>query len=165
MYKIDGNSLGGGGTCGNGDGSHSTAIVLQQVAADGFTPIGGPTPILDRSDSDGPLIEAPSLAKSSEGVYFLSFSSNCYNGPLYDISYATSTTGIQGPYTKSNEALLLPSDKMLSPGGATLAQDLSRMVFHADKKFSDPGVRQMWTAPLTASGTSLSMTLDTTSTS
>lgn len=158
VYKIDGNSLGGGGYCGNGDASHSTPIMLQQVEKDGITPIDEPTVILDRSDSDGPLIEAPTLAKSNDGVYFLSFSSNCYNGPLYDISYATSTAGIQGPYTKSPQALLLPSDKILSPGGATLSPDLSRIVFHTDAKYSDPSVRQMWASPLSVNKTTLILT-------
>ena len=168
VYKVDGNSLGGGGLCGNADGSNPTPIMLQQLDNDGVTPVGAPIAILDRSAADGPLIEAPSLAKSSEGVYFLSFSSNCYNGPLYDISYATSTS-LQGPFTKSPEALLLPSDQYLSPGGATLSQDLTHIMFHTDEKYSDPSVRPTWVSPLSATGTTLRLTPavshDTTSTS
>lgn len=32
VYKIDGNSLGGGGPCGNEGGSHSTPIMLQEAS-------------------------------------------------------------------------------------------------------------------------------------
>lgn len=61
VYKVDGNNLGGGGSCGNGDESHSTPIMLQKLASDGVTPTGNPVQILDRDSNDGPLIEAPSL--------------------------------------------------------------------------------------------------------
>jgi len=60
-YKVDGNNLGGGGSCGNGDGSHSTPIMLQQLQGDGITPVGSPIQILDRGQYDGPLIEAPKI--------------------------------------------------------------------------------------------------------
>ncbi|KAE9969405.1 hypothetical protein BLS_005359 [Venturia inaequalis] len=54
-YKIDQNSLGSGGSCGNGNAPFvSTPIMLQEVAADGVTPVGGATQILDRVDIDGP---------------------------------------------------------------------------------------------------------------
>lgn len=54
-YKIDQNSLGSGGNCGNGIAPFvSTPILLQEVAADGVTPVGGATQILDRTDADGP---------------------------------------------------------------------------------------------------------------
>lgn len=54
--------------------------MIQQLTAEGtaFAVGSTATEILDRDDDDGPLIEAPSLARSSEGVYFLTFSSNCY---------------------------------------------------------------------------------------
>lgn len=61
VYKVDGNNLGGGGSCGNGDDSHSTPLMLQALESDGVTPNGDPVQILDRSDADGPLIEAPDL--------------------------------------------------------------------------------------------------------
>lgn len=57
-----------------------TPIMIQQLTAEGtaFAVGSTATEILDRDDDDGPLIEAPSLARSAEGVYFLTFSSNCY---------------------------------------------------------------------------------------
>lgn len=151
-YKIDGNSLGGGGTCGNGDFSHRTPIILQQVAKrDGVTSMGRAHEILDRGHSDGPLIEAPSLTRTEEGVYILFFSSNCYNGPYYDTSYATSATGVHGPYHKSKKPLLTTGadgGRLQSPGGATVGSDGKKLVFHSDKKAGDPSVRQMWTGYL-----------------
>lgn len=35
--------------------------MLQALESDGVTPNGDPVQILDRSDADGPLIEAPDL--------------------------------------------------------------------------------------------------------
>ena len=159
VYKIDGNSLGGGGVCGNGDGSHATPIMLQQVSpSDGITLIGGPTQVLDRGPYDGPLIEAPSLVKSN-GVYFLFFSSNCYNGPSYDTSYATATD-IAGPYTKSSAPLLTTGGdggRLNSPGGTTVSKDGTKILFHADQNPSDASIRQMWTADIQISGTTVTI--------
>ncbi|KAL8993274.1 MAG: hypothetical protein Q9188_007373, partial [Gyalolechia gomerana] len=155
-YKIDGNSLGGGGPCGNADGSHHTPIMLQQVSpSDGITPINDPIPILDRDDGDGPLIEAPSLARSADGTYILFFSSNCFNTDLYDISYATASN-IEGPYTKSKKPLLRSGDGggvLKSPGGADVAMDATRVVFHGDREKGDASVREMYVGQLTVDGT------------
>ncbi|KAG6812434.1 hypothetical protein H0H92_002900 [Tricholoma furcatifolium] len=69
VYKVDGNNIGNGGSCNNGVAPiQPTPIMLQQVAADGFTKIGDEVEILDRDDGDGPLIEAPSLINVN-GVY------------------------------------------------------------------------------------------------
>ncbi|KIJ40220.1 glycoside hydrolase family 43 protein [Sphaerobolus stellatus SS14] len=131
VYKVDGNSLGGGGPCGNQDGSFSTPIRLQRLAGDAITSVGDPVTILDRSPADGPLIEAPSLIKR-DGLYVISFSSNCFNTPLYDIGYATATS-ITGPYTKAAQPLLLTGQYGLTaPGGADLAPGGNFMVFHAN---------------------------------
>ena len=159
VYKIDGNSLGGGGSCGNGNGQFSTPIMLQAVETDGVTPTGSPLKILDRDAADGPLVEAPSLIRSSEGTYVLFFSSNCFNGPYYDISYATASS-VNGPYTKSSKPLLVSGDNdgaLNSPGGATVGQDGQLMVFHSDSEPSNAAVRQMWTAGIIIKGTTVSI--------
>ncbi|KAF8590409.1 glycoside hydrolase family 43 protein [Ramaria rubella] len=131
VYKVDGNWLGGGGPCGNADGSHPTPIRLQQFASDAITPIGDPITILNRNAADGPLIEAPSLIKR-DGIYVVFFSSNCFNTDLYDISYATATS-ITGPYTKAAQPLLITGDDGLTaPGGADSIPDGSMIVFHAN---------------------------------
>lgn len=130
--------------------------MLQQVSSDnGVDLIGDPQEILDRGKYDGPLIEAPSLVRTAEGVYILFFSSNCYNGPLYDTSYATSTNGVHGPYTKSSKPLLLTGDnkkQLQSPGGLDVGTDGVNVVFHSDLKPSNADVRQMWTGQLVIQG-------------
>lgn len=158
VYKIDGNSLGGGGPCGNKDQSHDTPIMLQEVSAtDGYTPIGDATPLLHLSLSDGPLIEAPSLVRSADGTYVLFFSSNCYNTQLYDTSYATSTH-LVGPYTRSSTPLLVKGiNGLLSPGGTDVLADGSRIVFHANANPSHASVRRMYTSRIQISGTTVSL--------
>ena len=154
VYKIDSNSLGGGGACGNGNLARDTPIMLQQLASDGITPVGSPTKILSRSQYDGPLIEAPSLMRSEDGTYVVFFSSNCFNGPYYDVSYATAPA-VGGPYTKSPKPLLVSGDNrgtLNSPGGADVGQDGKRLVFHADREPANAGVRQMWTVDIYVQG-------------
>lgn len=131
VYKVDGNSIGHGGSCMNTvEPIVPTPLMLQEVGADGITPIGGAVQILDRDDLDGPLIEAPALHRSAEGVYFLFFSSNCFTTPKYDVSYATATN-IYGPYTKSTRPLLVTSDADLTgPGGMDIIKGGDFIVFH-----------------------------------
>ncbi|RDW69292.1 arabinanase [Coleophoma cylindrospora] len=152
VYKIDGNSIGNGGTCDNTVAPIvSTPIMLQQMAADGITAVGDPVQILDRGDADGPLVEAPSLVRTSAGTYILFFSSNCFSTTLYDVSYATASS-VKGPYTKSSAPLLVTGDYGLqAPGGATVAKDASAIVFHANC----PAGRCMFERAITISGTTV----------
>jgi beta-xylosidase len=131
VYKTDGNSLGHGGVCMNTvEPIVPTPLMLQEVAQDGITLIGAPAQILDRDDLDGPLIEAPSLHRSDEGIYFLFYSSNCFTTPQYDVAYATATN-IWGPYTKSGRPLLVTSDADLTgPGGMDIIKGGNMIVFH-----------------------------------
>lgn len=118
-YKVDGNALGNGGACNNGvPPLRSTPIMLQPLAASGLTTQGAATQILDRDNADGPLVEAPALHRSDEGVYFLFFSSNCYSSPQYATSYATASS-VGGPYTKASRPLLITGDgpDVVGPGG------------------------------------------------
>ena len=127
--------------------------MLQAVEADGVTPSGDPTEILNRDAADGPLVEAPDLILV-DGTYYLFFSSNCFNGPDYDTSYATASA-VGGPYTKASSPLLVSGGDggaLNSPGGATAGPDGTRMVFHSDSVADDATVRQMWTAGITVSG-------------
>jgi hypothetical protein len=62
VYKVDGNSVGHGGSCGNTVARIiSTPLMLQQLAGDSITPVNEPIELLDRGDADGPLIEAPNM--------------------------------------------------------------------------------------------------------
>ncbi|KAK2812067.1 hypothetical protein FQN50_001778 [Emmonsiellopsis sp. PD_5] len=132
LYKIDGNAVGNGGDCGNSvPPLASTPIMLQKLEADAVTKIGDPMIILDRDDSDGPLVEAPSLVLVN-GVYFLFYSSHCYSSPQYDVKYATSRS-ITGPYKKVGPPLLKTGDfGLTSPGHAEVSPDGTRMLFHAN---------------------------------
>lgn len=126
--------------------------MIQPLESDGVTPTGSPTQLLDRSDADGPLIEAPSLIKVS-GIYYLFFSSNCYSSQWYDVTWATADS-LLGPYTKRGPLLLTgtPYSQLYAPGGMDVSVDGQRMVFHADQSTSGyNGVRPMWTAYITVS--------------
>jgi beta-xylosidase len=146
-YKVDGNNYGNGGNCNNGnDPIHATPIMLLEVASDGVTPLGGPRTILDRNDADGPLVEAPSLARLGD-KYFLFFSSNCYDKPLYDSSFAVADS-IYGPYTKRGPLLLTGDMGLTAPGGLEMAADGKHAAFHA----GPVGSRLMYTAEITYNG-------------
>lgn len=150
VYKIDGNSI----------QSDSTPLMLQGLNSDATTANGDPTQLLDRDDTDGPLIEAPSLA-NVDGTYYLSFSSNVYSTKDYDVSYATASS-LTGPYTKARDPdapLLVSGDPsnvgdLGGPGGSDFNADGSKIVFHAfeNGENMDKG-RAMWVADITcASG-------------
>ncbi|KAI6041815.1 glycoside hydrolase family 43 protein [Pisolithus marmoratus] len=110
-------------------------IVYKMMEADALTATGDPLQILDRGPYDGPLIEAPALILHN-GTYVLTFSSNCYNTDLYDISYATAPS-VSGPYTKASSPLLVTGDDGLNgPGGTTSMPDGTFMVFHATVNFN-----------------------------
>ncbi|KAJ7146423.1 glycosyl hydrolase [Mycena epipterygia] len=160
VYKIDGNSLGHGGSCNNGVAPiQSTPIMLQKVAADGYTPVGSAVQILDRSDADGPLVEAPSLIYV-DGVFFLFFSSGCYAETTYDLSYATATS-VTGPYTKAGAPtaplLVTGTYGLRAPGSATFAKDGSKVVFHAYLGADINGGRGMWTGVPKFSGSTVTL--------
>ena len=157
-YKVDANSLGGGGACGNEDEANDTPIMLQVVGPDGITKIGDPVQILSRDADDGPLVEAPYLVLY-KGIYFLFYSSHCFNSPDYNTKYATAPS-ITGPYTKAASPLLVSGGDdgaLNSPGGASVSRDGTQMVFHADSEPDDSRIRQMWTAGISIEGTVMSI--------
>ncbi|KAH6652122.1 glycosyl hydrolase family 43 protein [Truncatella angustata] len=134
VYKIDGNSIGHGGSCNNDVAPIiSTPILMQEVDADGTTKIGEPIEVLDRTDEDGPLVEAPTIFRNSKGMYVLFFSSGCFTEPTYNVNYATASS-VTGPYTRSAVPLVTSDDSfgLTAPGGATPLVDGSGIVFHAD---------------------------------
>lgn len=157
VYKIDGNSLGSGGSCGNTVAPiKSTPIMIQPVEEDGVTFAGSATEILTNDANDGPLVEGPSLMKASDGTYVLFFSSNCYMTTDYDVSYATSSS-VTGGYTKELPLFVSGTDGLLGPGGATADVDGQHMVFHGYASQADVGGRRaMYTATIGVSGTQVS---------
>jgi len=144
-YKVDGNSIGHGGICGNTVAPIvPTPILLQAVAADGVTPQGTTYTLLDNNGvSDDGLVEAPSLVKSASGEYVLFFSSGCYSTPNYTVNYAVSSNGIKGPYQRKGPLLVTGDDGLFAPGGADVLWDARHIVFHADLG-NTSAVRQMY---------------------
>ncbi|KAL1624700.1 hypothetical protein SLS56_007676 [Neofusicoccum ribis] len=146
VYKVDGNNIGRGGNCNNGVRPIvPTPIMLQQVSpADGLAKAGAPVQILNRDPADGPLVEAPSLTRTSDGKYVLFYSSNCYSGSKYDIAYAFADR-VAGPYTKVARFAVTGMGGLYAPGGADISPDGKRMVFHAS---NGKGGRGMFTAQI-----------------
>ncbi|KAK0635496.1 glycosyl hydrolase [Bombardia bombarda] len=139
VYKVDGNSIGHGGSCNNDVAPYvPTPILLQEVDADdGVTKVGGePVEILDRTEADGPLVEAPDLMQvvvDGSSTFVLFYSSHCWVSDKYSVNYATSAGNITGPYVRSGKPLVATGDfGTTSPGGATSAVGEGQMVFHAN---------------------------------
>jgi len=115
---------------------------------DWTTPIGPAIQILDRTDADGPLVEAPNLTRTSDGTYVLFYSSHCYSSAQYDVKYATARD-IKGPYVRGG-TLIKSGDLggLVSPGGASSVPGGSSLVFHANCGAG----RCMYTTPVAFSG-------------
>ncbi|KAK5083251.1 hypothetical protein LTR70_007967 [Exophiala xenobiotica] len=165
VYKIDGNTMNaGGGPCNGNPGPdgylHPTPIMLQQVSkADGISKIGDPIQILDRSDADGPLVEAPSLFYNNEfSLYFLTFSSNCYSTDLYDIGFAYSTC-LDTEFVKSKYPLMTTqSIGVFGPGGADMTDDGKYALYHGtvDRTENGEPIRYMYAAEAGQAGLDMS---------
>lgn len=133
VYKVDGNSIGKGGDCNNGvEPRQPTPIMLQEVARDGTTHVGRAVELLDRTDADGPLVEAPNLIRAADGSYVLFFSSHCFTSAAYDVKYAVSDR-VAGPYVRKADVLFRSgSYNLVSPGGATSVAEGGIMAFHGN---------------------------------
>jgi beta-xylosidase len=155
LYKIDGNALGHGGLCNNDVlPQRDTWIVLQQVAADGITPIGEAHRILNRDDVDGPLIEGPTLVRYPGPKYVLHFSSQCYTSEHYSGSYAVSWR-VDGDYQKARFPLLVSGTPrgVWGPGHADVDWDGQHMAFHGYASEASVGGRRfMYVARLSWDG-------------
>ncbi len=133
VYKIDGNSIGHGGDCGNSVAPIvPTFIMLQEVGPDGVTKVGAAVRIFDRSADDGPLVEAPNLVRTDDGLYILFYSSWCYSTDRYNTKYAMAQS-VAGNYTRGGAALLQTGTfGLTAPGGATSTESGHYMLFHAN---------------------------------
>ncbi|KAL3467350.1 endo-arabinase [Aspergillus heterothallicus] len=154
LFKRDGNSIGNGGDCNNGNAPIlDTPIMLQEVdGEDGFTVRGDAVEILHRrsEDGDGPLVEAPSMVFVG-GVYYLFYSTHCYTDVLYDVRVATARA-VDGPFVKRNASLIGTGQfDLTSPGGGTVwaGEEGGRLLFHA---FCREGVRCTYAAELEIEG-------------
>lgn len=160
LYKIDANAMGHGGTCGNTVAPIvKTPIMIQEVKADGTTKIGGPTELIDNSQYDGPLVEAPYMIKNAQGMYVLFFSSNCWTTDLYDVSWATSQSPL-GPFKKSNKPLYVTGTQgMIGPGGASIARDGVHFAMHGYESRKRVGNRRsLYVTKITSQGRQVLLT-------
>ena len=109
-----------------------TPIILQAVGEDGVTLLGGPVTILnnDGLDDQG-VVEGPSLVRVGD-VYVLFFSSGCFTTGHYTVSYATSNSGIEGPYTRASALFQTEDFGLVAPGGPDIDIDGEHLLFHAD---------------------------------
>ncbi|KAG9891214.1 glycoside hydrolase family 43 protein, partial [Aureobasidium melanogenum] len=152
VYKVDGNSIGHGGACGNTVAPIvGTPLMLQPVAADGHTFTGNAVALLDNDGAaDQGILEAPVLTRSRAGVYFLFFSSGCFATSGYTVSYATATN-LTGPYTRASSPLFRTGDGngLKAPGGMSVWGDNRHMVLHANYG----GGRAMYTTLIALRGT------------
>ncbi|KAI0884349.1 glycoside hydrolase family 43 protein [Annulohypoxylon maeteangense] len=151
LYKIDGNSIGHGGSCGNTvEPIMPTPIILQEVEQDGVTKIGDPIQIFDRTDEDGPLVEAPSMVRTANGMYILFFSSGCYLEPTYNVNYATASS-LTGPFERADDPMIRTGEYNLrAPGGATAVNVRNQVgiAYHANC----PAGRCLHTSPTVING-------------
>ena len=157
-YKVDGNSIGNGdlpdyGDCGNTVSPIvPTPIILQAVAADGVTPQGASTTILNNNGlSDNGVVEAPSLVKTASGEFVLFFSNGCYDTVNYTVNYATASS-VTGPYTRYGPLFQTGTDGLYAPGGADILWDAQHMVFHADYPYQNASNRALYTAVVNIQG-------------
>ncbi|KAF2764357.1 Arabinanase/levansucrase/invertase [Teratosphaeria nubilosa] len=153
VYKVDGNSIGHGGACGNDVSPYvATPLILQPVASDGVTLQGTATTLLNNDGaSDQGIVEAPSLVKSGS-TYILFFSSGCYMTGNYNVDYATASS-ITGTYTRASSPLFETGvDGLTAPGGADIWTDAKHLVFHANYGSG----RAMYQAIVSVSGTTAS---------
>ena len=121
-YKVDGSTIGHGGECGNEkDPIEPTPIMLQRLTTDGLSVDhdAEAVQLLDRTEEDGPLVEAPQIVKAGD-YYFLFYSSGCTRRPDYDLRYATSSH-LTGPYERHEPAFLTtPEFRLTAPGSASV---------------------------------------------
>ncbi|CAI6332588.1 unnamed protein product [Periconia digitata] len=160
LYKEDGNNFGNGGDCRNTvPPLVDTPMFVQKMEKDGLTKSSDdPVKILDRTESDGPLVEAPSLILN-EGIYILFFSTGCTFDDSYTLKYATSTN-ITGPYTRRGTILQTGTSGLYAPGSASIVRDGKRwrMAFHA-RVFNEKGegIRPMYIADLQIKDTEIAL--------
>ena len=106
---------------------------LQQVAADGVTPVGDRRELVhaDRPDEDNDVVEAPTLSKRATR-YVLFYAEGVYTED-YKTSYAWSTS-LDGDWQKADRPLLTTDTfggQVVGPGGADVTPaDQDHIFFH-----------------------------------
>lgn len=156
IYKIDGPAANHGGYCASPNNIvTNTSLMLQQTESDGYTKVGNPVSIWNNQGIDDHYqTEAPALVKSSDGTYFLFYSTGCYTDSSYTTKYVTSTSGIFGPYGNPQVLLQDGDFGQFGPGGADVSHVGRQMVYHSLKNNDISQGRVLNTAMLTLQGQS-----------
>lgn len=142
LYKVDANSVGHGGVCGNTVAPIvSTPIMIQEVEMDGVTPIDKPIQLIINGDDDGPYVEAPSMVKIGDGTYILFYSSDCFVTTAYNVNYATSRSPTSGFVKAKHPLFETGTNGLIAPGSADVSG--SHMAFHGYQSMSEVGGRRV----------------------
>ena len=113
----------------NADNSTDTPLTIHAVEADGVTLVGEPTILLEHNSEDSGSIEAPSIYKTKDSKYVLTFSKGNTATPEYTVSYAVASY-VRGPYIRKGDLLKTGDYGLNGPGGADLNFNGERMLFH-----------------------------------
>lgn len=111
------------------DGTSHSSIYSQHLAADGMSLVGARHRILDADQPwEGRIVEAPQLWRHN-GDYWLFYSANWFNQPVYSIGVAH-CDGPAGPCTKPfDRAWLATNDQGAGPGEGSLFTDLDGRIW------------------------------------
>lgn len=128
---LTGSSNGHGGLCNNDVAPiQPTPLRAQGVGADGVTFNDYLFTLIDNNGTaDTGNVEAPVVVQTKYG-YVLFFSSGCFDSSTYTVSYATASS-LWGPWLRRGTIFKETDGGLVSPGGASVANDTKHMVFHA----------------------------------
>jgi Glycosyl hydrolases family 43 len=159
VYKVDGNAIGHGGSCGNTVAPvAATPLYLQQLSnTDLKTKIGAPVYLASNLNPagsfkyDGPNTERPSIAFRNN-TYYLLYNVDCYAELTYRIAYVSCVVGVdtqsgiagcnwvalKAAQQRRVDRTLLKTNERISgavlnaPGSMDTSADSHKMVFHGD---------------------------------
>jgi Glycosyl hydrolases family 43 len=157
VYKVDGNSIGSGGACGNSNNPKApTPIALQLLTSNHTAMVGPPHYLISNglpnpenpssnaivSYPDGPNVEGPTMFFHN-GSYYLAYNSGCFADESYKVKYlvceGAPTVYACGRWTdgQSEESVLLKtgsSPGMYAPGSVdvVVGEQATRIVYHGD---------------------------------
>jgi hypothetical protein len=161
VYKVDGNSIGSGGACGNSNNPKTpTPIVIQLLSSNLTATAGAPHYLIGNGmpdpgnpDSnaivsylDGPDVEGPTMFFQN-GSYYLIYNSGCFADETYKVKYLVCNS-VPAVYACGNwvvgqrEASVLletgSSPSIYAPGSVdvVVGENATRIVFHGDLNVS-----------------------------
>ena len=140
------------------DAQHESYIAIEQVGADGFTPLSPLTDLLNSTHADDNDVEGPALVQNpSNGGFVLFFTVGTFNATDLRIEYATSEA-VRGPYVRRGVLIktgVYDGTRIEAPVGLDVVNaNVSEVVFEAfGKDREGRRERLMYTATLRYEGT------------